>query len=159
MTRHPQKVAAKQLPVTVGEPLQNQRHTATNREKWAFTGSCGVNARGMSEFGAKRPVCGFCGSNQGCCGVNVMKIKDRCWNGHRGRAYARVASAAAVFQLREKCIFLVFHTTRPTAAIRAASEPAAAQFRSDGEACSAGAVAGIGGASGDVLEARHHPLR
>jgi hypothetical protein len=36
---------------------------------------------------------GSCGSNQGCCGVNVLKAKDRGWNAHPG-ALTRVASAA-----------------------------------------------------------------
>jgi hypothetical protein len=47
-----------------------------------------------------------------------------------------------------------------TAAIRAAAEPSAAHpgsHRSGGEARSAGALSGFRGASGSVLEPRHHP--
>jgi hypothetical protein len=44
---------------------------------------------GISEFVAKCPVLGSCGSNQGCCGVNVMKAKDRAGIGIAG-ALSRV---------------------------------------------------------------------
>jgi hypothetical protein len=78
--------------VTVRERLRNQRHTARNRENTGVYVFTRVNASGMSEFGAKRRVRGSCGSNQGCCGVNVMKIEDRGWNrppGHRQRGEVR----------------------------------------------------------------------
>jgi hypothetical protein len=121
-----------------------------------------VNASGIRQLREKWRVRGSCGSNQGCCGVNVLKAKDRGCDGHRGRASREACAAvavkglrfaamnapesgapltailaAAVFQLREKCIFLVFHTTRPTGtgrrlrrgqeAIRATAEPSAAR--------------------------------
>jgi len=43
----------------------------------------------------------------------------------------------------------MFHMTGPQA--HRGGDPAAAQFRSGSEACSAGAVAGVGGTGGAVL--------
>jgi hypothetical protein len=58
------------------------------REKRAFTGSCGVNASGIRQFNANRAAHGYRRGNQGCSGVNVLKAKDRCWNGLPGAADA-----------------------------------------------------------------------
>jgi len=92
-TRHPRRVAVEQLAVTVRERERNQGATAIQCEKSDVSVFTCVNASGMSEFRAKRRARGSCGSNQGCCGVNVLKIEDRGWNRHPG-ALTRVASAA-----------------------------------------------------------------
>ena len=39
-----------------------------------------VNASGIRQLREKWAVCGSRRGNQGCCGVNVMKTKHRCWN-------------------------------------------------------------------------------
>jgi hypothetical protein len=62
-----------------------------------------VNASGIRQLREKQPVRGYRRGNQGCCGVNVLKAKDRCWNRHRGRADARVASAAVAVKGQARC--------------------------------------------------------
>ena len=74
--------------VTLRERECHQRHAVRDRiNTGVYVFTC-VNASGMSEFRAKRRVRGYRRGNQGCCGVNVMKRKDRCWNGRPGAADA-----------------------------------------------------------------------
>jgi len=70
--------------VTLRERELNQRHAAGDRmNTGGYVFTC-VNASGIRQLREKWPVGGCCGSNQGCCGVNVLKRKHRCWNRHRG---------------------------------------------------------------------------
>ncbi len=64
-TRHPRRVAAKELPVTVRERAWNQGHAARDRENTGVYVFTRVNARGISEFNAKGLFCGYRRGNAG----------------------------------------------------------------------------------------------
>jgi hypothetical protein len=80
--------------VTLRERELNQRHTAGDRiNTGVYVFTC-VNASGMRQFVAKPAVRGYCGSNQGCCGVNLLKAKDRAGTGIPARLTPRSLRSA-----------------------------------------------------------------
>jgi len=108
VTRHPRRVAAgipRGNSATLRERECNQRPTTRDR---ANTGVLRVylRQREWNEAVRGETVCAwllrYCGSNQGCCGVNLLKAKDRGWN-RRPSALTRVASAAVAVKGQARC--------------------------------------------------------
>jgi hypothetical protein len=86
--------------VTVRERECNQRPTAGDRINTGVYAFTYVNVSGIRHVGAKRPVRGYRRGNQSCCGVNVMKRKDRGAKGVPARSRAVASAAVAVKGLR-----------------------------------------------------------
>jgi len=79
--------------VTVREREWNERPEARDRINTGVSVFTCVNASEIKQLKVKCAVRGSCGSNQGSCGVNVMKRKDRRAKGFPD-ALTRIASAA-----------------------------------------------------------------
>ena len=70
-----------------------QRHTVGDRANTGVYVFTCVNASGIRQLKEKWSVRGYRAVTRGCCGVNVLKAKDRGRNGPPG-ALTRVASVA-----------------------------------------------------------------
>ena len=74
--------------VPLREREQRQPDAGGDRQNTGVSVFTCVNASGIRQFGGKWPIRGYRAVTLGCCGVNVLKAKDRGGNGRPGAAEA-----------------------------------------------------------------------
>jgi hypothetical protein len=180
-TRHPQMGAA-ELPRgnSAGTIMESAPYSQQPRKHWRLqVPAASTRMESMSSMrNGRLAVTGAV--TRGCCGVNVLKAKGRSRNGHPGAACAayslrcggrqgasplRGAPRTRALDRHPRCG--CFPAMRKMYFSHVPHDPAQGgdprgrgqqrRVRSGSGARSAGAVAGIRGARGAVLEARHHP--
>ena len=80
----PKRELQSYLAVTLREREWNERDAARDRANTGVYVFTCVNMNRIREFNAKGLFAVTGAVTRGCCGVNVLKAKDRCWNRRPG---------------------------------------------------------------------------